>query len=132
MNDMAVTCAECGIVVSDDMQSSERTPCPSCGSISRNVHVTLSGTIKMYGSLRGKHKDPSKKSKDKLKADFFSGYEKQHSTGKMVKKTRIIDKDQDKYFEEVVDPVTNEVIHRCEEKLSEHRDHGHAKTKKKP
>jgi predicted RNA-binding Zn-ribbon protein involved in translation (DUF1610 family) len=132
MNDIAVTCAKCGIVVFDDMQSSERTPCPNCGSILRNAHMTVSETIKTYDSVRVEHKDPSRKSKDKSRADLFSGHEKQHSTGKMIKKTRIIDKDHDKYSEEVVDPETNEVIHRCEEKLSEHRGHGHEKTKKKP
>jgi len=128
MNDMAVTCAECGVVVSDEMQSSERTPCPNCGSIFRKVHVTVPETIKAYVSVRGRHKDPSRKSKDKLRADFFSGYERQHSTGKMVKKTRVIDKDKDEYREQVIDPV-NGVIYRCEEKLSEHRGHGDARTK---
>jgi len=132
MNNVVVTCTKCGIVVSENIQSSERIPCSNCGSILRNVDITVSETAKAYDSVRGKCKDPSRKSKDKLRADFFSGYEKQYSTGKIVKKTRIIDKDQDKYFEEVVDPEINEVIHRCEEKLSRHRGHGHAKTKKNP
>ena len=74
--------------------------------------MTVSETVKTYDSVRMEHKDPSRKSKDKLRADSFSGHEKQHSTGKMVKKTRMIDKDHDKYSEEVVDPETNKVIHR--------------------
>ena len=51
---------------------------------------------------------------------------------KVVHHERIIDRDQDLYFEQVTDFETGEVIHRNEELLSAHRGHGTAKTRKKP
>ena len=42
---------------------------------------------------------------------------------------RCIDKDNNHYKEIVVDPETGEIIHQCEEPLSEHRGHGSDKKK---
>jgi len=47
-----------------------------------------------------------------------------------MKKNRVIDKNNDKYFEQVIDPETGETVHHCEEPLSEHFGHGTAKFKK--
>jgi len=81
-------------------------------------------------SLRGKVKDQTRRSDEKLRQDFFTGADLQHSTGKFVQKDRIIDKDRDHYFERVVDPSTGEVIHHCEEPLSQHWGHGSARPRK--
>ena len=55
-----------------------------------------------------------------------------HKAQKWVYRTMRIDRiypDNKRYFETVVDPDTNEVIHKCEEPLSEHQGHGSAKRK---
>jgi hypothetical protein len=51
------------------------------------------------------------------------------SDSKWMKKHRVIDRNEDRYFEEVIDPETGEVVPRCEESLSSHRGHGSAKNK---
>jgi hypothetical protein len=45
--------------------------------------------------------------------------------------TRIIDREKDLYKEVVKDPDTGEIVHECEEPLSQHIGHGTAKCKKK-
>jgi hypothetical protein len=52
-----------------------------------------------------------------------------HKLGKLVLHERVIDRDNDRYFERVTDYETGEVIHLREEPLSEHRGHGSAKKK---
>lgn len=47
-----------------------------------------------------------------------------------MKKERLIDRDNDLYKEIVIDPVTGDVVHKCEEPLSKHFGHGSDKTKK--
>lgn len=44
-----------------------------------------------------------------------------------LKKVRVIDRENDQYREKVWDPETGEVIHACEEPLSQHFGHGSAK-----
>ncbi|MEW6313646.1 MAG: hypothetical protein AB1513_06310 [Pseudomonadota bacterium] len=56
----------------------------------------------------------------------FSG-----SRQKVVHRTRLIDRDNDHYFERVTDHETGEVIHENKEKLSEHQGHGSARPKPK-
>lgn len=41
-----------------------------------------------------------------------------------MEKVRLIDKDANRYFEKVTDPDTGQVLHECNEPLSEHRGHG--------
>lgn len=125
-----VFCANCGEPVADDTQSAQRQPCPQCGSTDRNVYVKVADNIKAYDSLRAKQKDPSKKSKDKVRVDTYAGYEHSYKLNKIVEKKRTIDKNNDRYTELVTDPDTKEIIHKCNEKHSEHRGHGYAKFKK--
>jgi len=53
-------------------------------------------------------------------------------TGVWMEKTRVIDRDNDLYKETVKNPKTGEVIHHCEEPLSQHKNHGSAKNKNNP
>lgn len=54
-----------------------------------------------------------------------------HSTSrkKIVRRERLIDRDNDVYKERVSDYESGEVIHECEEPLSQHVNHGSAKTR---
>ncbi len=131
MTPRTVTCGNCGISVNDDTQKENKELCPNCGSILRNVHITVNDSATAYDSLRVKQKDPSKKSKDKLRVDSFSGYERSHMLNKIVEKQKVIDKNNNRYHEKIIDPDTKEVIHECNEKLSDHKNHGYAKLKKK-
>jgi hypothetical protein len=53
------------------------------------------------------------------------------SRGNLVHRARIIDRDDDRYFEKVTDYESGEVIHHCDEPLSQHRGRGSAKGQKK-
>lgn len=132
MTSRTVTCGDCGISIDDDTQNGNIEPCPNCGSKSRNVDITINDFATAYDSLRVQQRDLSKKSEDKLRVDSFSGYEHSHKLNKLVEKKRLIDKNDNRYHEKVTDPDTKEIIHECDEKLSEHQARGYAKFKKVP
>ena len=52
------------------------------------------------------------------------------SRKKVVHLQRVIDRDNDQYREKVTDYESGEIIHHCEEPLSQHQGHGSAKQKK--
>ena len=85
--------------------------------------------INIKDSLRGKVKDVTKTGKSKLRQDFFVGDDLHRKSGKWNKKERYLNKDSDTYKEVVVDPETGEIVHYCEEPLSQHQGHGDAKPK---
>jgi hypothetical protein len=49
---------------------------------------------------------------------------------KFVHRERVIDRENDRYFERVTDYETGETIHEVEEPLSQHTGHGNAKPKR--
>jgi hypothetical protein len=76
-----------------------------------------------YGAIG---KRPGKK---KPFVEEMSMPEYSYSKGKIVHKYRLIDRDNDKYAEKVSDYQSGEIIHQCEEPLTEHFGHGSAKHK---
>jgi hypothetical protein len=76
-----------------------------------------------YGAIG---KRPGKK---KPFVEEMSMPEYSYSKGKIVHKYRLIDRDNDKYAEKVSDYQSGEIIHQCEEHLTEHFGHGSAKYK---
>jgi hypothetical protein len=86
----------------------------------------------IYDSLGRKVIDPNKTGKSKIKIESFNGWELSKKIGRMMKKTRVIDRVNDRYQEEVIDPETGNSIHCCNEPLSKHEKHGSAKYLKKP
>lgn len=65
-------------------------------------------------------------SKGKPFIESVSGDDLYRKTGKWNILNRIFNRDKDEYSETVTDPDTGEVIHECEEPLSQHRGHGSA------
>jgi DNA-directed RNA polymerase subunit RPC12/RpoP len=122
----SVHCGECGASLAEptDILPEDRLPCPNCGSTRRNFGIVLSTGLSLHSSLgiKGRHEG--------VKKPFIEqkqGADLQHSTGRMVQKERILDRENDQYRERVVDPLTGEVIHECQEPLSSHTNHGSAK-----
>ena len=66
----------------------------------------------------------------KTTMEQFSGDDLHKKSGKWMSKQRVIDHESDSYKEVVTDPETGNVVHHCEEPLSQHRGHGSAKRKK--
>jgi len=120
-------CSKCGSLIDTSKDTySERVPCQKCGSISRShmVHIVENLlAVDGYGAIG---KRPGKK---KPFVEEMSMPEYSYSKGKIVHKYRLIDRDNDKYAEKVSDYQSGEIIHQCEEPLTEHFGHGSAKHK---
>jgi DNA-directed RNA polymerase subunit RPC12/RpoP len=131
MAETKIKCGECKCLISTGDEDTDRLPCPECGSRSLLIVMTIDedSALMMHDSVKGKLTRPALRSKDKLRSDIFAGQDQSRSSGKWYVKERIIDRDKDYYMEKLTDADTGEVIHFCEEKLSEHRDRGSAKAK---
>lgn len=119
-------CAGCGAVLNPSGDSQVRAPCAACGSTARVIEVSVSATLEMHGSMAFKHKRPGHKEPI---AEGVSGEEFFRKEQKWVTKERLVDRQADRYREKVTDAATGEVIHECDEPLSQHTGHGSAKPK---
>jgi DNA-directed RNA polymerase subunit RPC12/RpoP len=128
-----IVCSDCGERLPVEwISSGSKDNCPKCGSPNKTISIDIveKAAFDIKESLAGKMKDKNYNSKKNPRYEFYEGDDKRKSDGKWMQKSRIIDKYKNEYFEKVVDPETGEVIHQCEESLSEHFGHGSAKFKK--
>lgn len=123
-NHIVYQCARCRAEVPDSLRG-----CPQCGSEDQLQILCIKEDVglEIHDGLDGRLKDPSLRAAKKLRVRFFAGSEQRKSDGKWMNKGRIIDRDNDKYKEVVTDPVTGEIIRKCDEPLSTHQGHGSAK-----
>lgn len=119
-------CKECGFEIGEHTTETEKiNKCPKCGSDNLSYLLCINDSLHMHESIRGKtNKMPGKK---KPYQEFQHGVDYSKTLEKFVNKDRIIDRENDRYYEKVKDPDTGEVLHECHEKLSEHIGHGSAK-----
>lgn len=95
----------------------------------KHIELSLSDKLSFHENVQVKLKKKGlkKPSKEEKIGDNYSrddhGYKKIH---------RIIDRENNRYYEEVTNPDTGEVIHKEEEALSDHKGHGSDKFKKSP
>jgi len=121
-------CANCGAQVDPSGDTPEhRVSCGKCGSTKRNYYVSIAETLVARDGLGVKAKRPGDK---RPYVEDLAVPEYSRSRGKVVHRQRVIDRDNDRYFEKVTDYETGDVIHHCEEPLSQHQGHGTAKPKK--
>jgi len=128
MANKIIKCADCNTILHDDIDGTVRTPCNKCGSVKRVVELFISEEghgYEMIG-LREKAKGIKKPIREVL-----SGDELFKAIKKWVIKKRIIDRENDRYYEKVEDSKTGEIIHECDEPLSKHFCHGSAKMPEK-
>ena len=104
-----------------------REPCPECGSTNRKYFDTLRSEISVRSMLNWKHQWPGAK---RPVAEGVSGSERSQSSGRWMRKKRLIDRENDLYEEMVVDEESGEVVHENHEPLSEHRGHGSGKNRR--
>lgn len=124
-------CRSCGHRF-DALPSLDPSRCPQCRSVELNIHLGISENIGILikDRLDGKVVDPSLPKKKRVRKEFMVGADKRRSDGEWMDKERVIDRDNDYYKEKVVDPNTGELIHHCEEKLTDHWGHGSDKKPK--
>lgn len=118
-------CDNCGHVWNYDSEV-----CPSCGSKQQTItfHITEKSSPIIVDMLSAAVKEIGKKKpilEEKVGSEIWK------DKGKYVTKKRIIDRENNHYYEKIVDPDTKEVIHECDEPLTEHFGHGSAKKEQK-
>lgn len=118
-----ITCNECGHEFADLEVDS---PCPACGCQVRRVDIAVHDTVSLALKelVRLKAREVGKK--DPVR-ELVAGDELSWKTGKWMEKQRVIDRRANRYTEKVVDSETGEIVHECNEPLSEHRDRGSAR-----
>jgi hypothetical protein len=98
----------------------------------RRISVRIREQIAVRDSLRVEAKDPSRPKRKRLRKQVIKGDEVQRSSGRWMKKYRLIDRDEDRYQERIVDGETGEVVHEVDEPLSQHQGHGSARRGRTP
>ena len=124
----SVRCGNCGLQLDEDASTSteNRLPCPACNSLTRAIDVSVYDevTTKERLGMKGRHRDGGKPFIEQVHG---ADWHRDTRTWRHI--DRIIDRENDKYYEVVKDPKTGEILHECQEPLSKHRDHGAAKHK---
>lgn len=123
-----IECADCGAEVDARGDKPEqRMPCGQCGNTKRNYYVSVSESVVVRDGIGVKAKRSGEKKpyiEDLGVPDYSRSFEK------VVHRERVIECDNDRYFEKITDYESGEAIHHCEEPLSQHQGHGSAKRKK--
>jgi DNA-directed RNA polymerase subunit RPC12/RpoP len=121
-------CGNCGTMLNESPHIAihDRNACPECGSLSRFIEANITDSVTFRERVGLKAKRPG------LKRPHFesvSGDDLHRATGQWNRLERVIDRENNRYREEVVDPSTGRVIRLCEEPLTAHQNRGSAKAK---
>lgn len=119
---LTTQCAECKAELRNGSNL-----CCQCGSDEKHHQLNIAETIDTHDLLDAKVKDHSLRSDDKLRVHLIAGDDQRKSDGRWMNKERLIDRNNNRYIETVTDPITGEVLHQCDEPLSDHWGHGSAK-----
>lgn len=118
-----IYCKNCGQKLSEG-----DIVCPKCGIKKRDIALTFKEEIELHDQIQGKVKEKGIK---RPVQEFKVGDDFHRKSGKWYHREMYIDRKGDFYKEFVKDKTTGEVVHKCEEPLSNHKGHGSAKHKRK-
>lgn len=125
-----VNCGQCGHLINESphMAAEDRLPCPACGSTTRHIEVRICLAVETHSDLGLKHRRLGAKRpiSEQKHGDSFS-----KRLGRWMRRSRVVDRENNRYIETVIDPQTGEAIHHCDEPLSDHQGHGSAKASKR-
>ena len=122
---MEVICVDC-----NSSLPNQNDRCKKCGSTRKVIKLFIEDNLKTYEGFGFKVKDKTKNSKKNPVLNVFQGNEICKNTGELVKKERVIDKTNNKYYEHI-ETFNGKELHHSDEKLTEHQGHGDAKIKLK-
>jgi len=129
-----VFCGNCGRLLEEagGLQSDERTPCPACGSKARKYSIVLTATTAPLSSLKAEGRRGGLSRKKGWFIRTLTGLVQQRSRGgATAQHDQKFDRDNDRYTETVTMRDTGEVVHHCDEPLSEHKGHGADRARKR-
>jgi hypothetical protein len=120
-----VSCSGCGAFLPEQGQIDDPEPCPGFGSTARTFAVTLTDTVAAYDSLatKARHGDVGQV---KPFREAFTGFDYHRDSQEWRQVYRVIDRENNRYTERIVDGAGN-VVRDVDEPLSQHRGHGAAK-----
>ena len=123
-----IKCLSCGNTI--DNSEEKHYKCIECGSeeIENTLILLLKDRVEQDDFVKGKRRITGKKNPA---SEFQNGSELCIRDGKRYTKTRIIDRENNQYYERVENHPDGDVIHSCEEPLSDHFGHGYAKNNNK-
>ncbi len=128
MDHCRFSCSECGETSDFRPNKDGAIYCPRCGGTKGQLNVGFSLSVgAQVSSVRAVGKNDSLPSKKKRRLEYRKELSLTGSTGKMSILERLIDKDNNLYWEKVTDKDTGEVVHSDEEPLTDHTNHGTAK-----
>ena len=118
----SIHCNACGATLDENPSApvETRLPCAHCGSLSRRIDVTCSGTLSLHSKLNVKARHAGEK---RPFMDQTVGDDLHRKSGRWMKLYRLFDRVRvpNWYDERVTDPATGEVVHECSEPLPNHR-----------
>lgn len=120
---MDIYCENCGEKLLENNKI-----CLNCGSKKRKIVLQVKEGVTFHDQIKEKGKIESIKKPIK---EFKVGDDFHKKSEKWNHREMYIDRENDDYKEIIKNKETGEIIHKCEEPLSEHKEHGDAKYKKK-
>lgn len=120
-------CQQCGNPLNAAADNTEVAPakCPLCGSTVRLIEANIEARMSPYAAnLRGKGREAPGR---KPFVDFFTGSKWWWKASRWASRDWTADRRNDRWYEKVADPISGEIIHECDEPLSQHVGHGSAK-----
>jgi predicted RNA-binding Zn-ribbon protein involved in translation (DUF1610 family) len=125
----SVECSDCGAFIDTSEDTADhRFPCEKCGGVIRTIHASIEEHVVARDGLEVKVRRAGEK-KPYIEDRGIPSHSRK--LDKIVHHQRLIDRDNDIYRETVTDYESGEVIHHCEEPLTQHQGHGSAKPNKK-
>jgi len=123
VTEMRTFCYACELLLADIGEEASHDPCPRCGNTT-HVSYPPGQEFVLTGNLRLYSKPPEG-------GRWFIDQRETHSLYRKTNERhfvkRTIDRDNDRYYERIIEVGTGRVIRHVDEPLSEHRGRGSAK-----
>jgi len=116
-------CGSCGAILSEPAEE-QRSPCPLCGSTTRQFANALQDGLGFMEHLRSKGRQAGS---NKVAFDVRSGASYYRKGDVWHHLVRSIDRVNNRYTETITVLRTGELVSKVDEPLSEHTGHGSAK-----
>lgn len=123
----SLVCGNCGFDISDSLfqlRLGYQQPCEHCGSAGMEYGVGLGGGLALFGLLEIKHK---RRGAQRPLYELITG-RRVSKNGRLVQKLRVIDRERDRYQEQVTDVATGETFRNVDESLRLHQQPAERKT----